>query len=110
MENKKVVFIGGGAASLTSAVLLKKEEPSFDVIIVEKDKKLGKKLSATGGGKCNIAPLMDNPYSYNFQAIEMLEKLYKDIPLDHYLCRPQKHTHLFLLAFCFCFFNDTQPS
>ena len=83
--NKKVIFIGGGAASLTSAVLLKKEEPSFDVIIVEKDKKLGKKLSATGGGKCNVAPLKDNPYVYNPAAIEMVESLFDEIPLHDYL-------------------------
>ena len=83
--NQKVIFIGGGAASLTSAVLLKKEEPSFDVIIVEKDKKLGKKLSATGGGKCNVAPLKDNPYVYNPAAIEMVESLFDEIPLFSYL-------------------------
>ncbi len=83
--NQKVIFIGGGAASLTSAVLLKKEEPSFDVIIVEKDKKLGKKLSATGGGKCNVAPLKDNPYVYNPAAIEMVESLFDEIPLHDYL-------------------------
>ena len=82
---KRVVFIGGGASSLTSAVLLKKQEPSFDVIIVEKDKKLGRKLSMTGGGKCNIAPLNDNAYVYNVRAISLLEKAYQEYPLDHYL-------------------------
>ena len=78
-----VVFIGGGAASLTSAVLLKKKEPSFDVIIVEKDKKLGKKLSMTGGGKCNIAPLRDDASIYNDPSL--LEKVYKEVSLHRYL-------------------------
>ena len=80
---KKVVFIGAGAASITSAVLLKKREPSFDITIVEKDKKIGRKLSMTGGGKCNIAPLKDNPYVYNCP--NFVEALFKDIPLKEYL-------------------------
>lgn len=82
---KVVVFVGGGASSLVNCILLKKEMPSFDVIIVEKDKKLGKKLSATGGGKSNIAPLKDNPYVYNPNSINMVESLYKEYPLDVYL-------------------------
>ena len=85
MGMKKVVFIGGGASALASAVLLKKREPSFDVTIVEKNKKLGQKLSMTGGGKCNIAPLKDDPYVYNSSSISLLEKLYQDIPLEEYL-------------------------
>ena len=80
---KKVLFIGGGASSLTSAVLLKKNDPSFDVIIVEKDKKLGRKLSMTGGGKCNIAPLRDGVSVYNNPSL--LEKIFKEVPLDRYL-------------------------
>ena len=82
---KKAVFIGGGASSLCSAVLLKQLEPSFDVVVVEKDKKLGRKLAMTGGGKCNIAPLKDNAYVYNVPSISRLEKLYQDIPLKQYL-------------------------
>ena len=80
---KKIVFIGGGASSLTSAVLLKKNDPSFDVVIVEKDKKLGRKLSMTGGGKCNIAPLRDDAFAYNNPSLA--EKMYKEYPLDRYL-------------------------
>ena len=83
--NKRVIFIGGGASSLVNAVLLKKEEPSFDIFIIEKDKKLGKKLSATGGGKCNIAPLKDNPYVYNLDSIDLVTSLFKEYPLDKYL-------------------------
>ena len=82
---KRVVFVGGGASSLVSAVMLKKIEPSFDIAIVEKEKKLGRKLSMTGGGKCNIAPLKDNAYVYNTSAISLLEKTYTDIPLNRYL-------------------------
>ena len=80
---KKVVFIGGGAASITSAVYLKKREPSFDVTIVEKDKKIGRKLSLTGGGKCNIAPLKDDINVYNNP--NLVESLFNEISLEKYL-------------------------
>lgn len=82
---KKAVFIGGGASSLVASIYLKKLDPSFDVTIVEKEKKLGKKLAMTGGGKCNIAPNRDDPYVYNASAIKMLESMYKEIPLKRYL-------------------------
>lgn len=82
---KKAVFIGGGASSLVASIYLKKLDPSFDVVIVEKEKKLGKKLAMTGGGKCNIAPNRDDPYVYNVSAIKMLETIYKEIPLKKYL-------------------------
>ena len=82
---KKVVFIGGGSASLTSAVLLKKKDPSLEVAIVEKEKKLGKKLSQTGGGKCNIAPLRDDLYAYNESSYARLDDLFSEISLEDYL-------------------------
>ena len=85
MANKKIVYIGGGAASLCSAILLKKRDSSFDITIVEKEKKLGKKLSATGGGKCNIAPACDDIFMYNLSSQDILEKLYKEISLSNYL-------------------------
>ena len=81
----KIVFIGAGAASVCSAVLLKKREPSFDIVLVEKDKKIGRKLSMTGGGKCNIAPITDDSSVYNESSISLIENLLKDIPLDKYL-------------------------
>ena len=77
--NKRIVFIGGGASSLIASVFLKQREPSFRVTIVEKDKKLGKKLSATGGGKCNIAPLNDDIVMYNNESKMLLKSLFRDI-------------------------------
>ena len=80
-----IIYIGGGAASLCSAILLKKRMPSFDITIVEKEKKLGKKLSATGGGKCNIAPACDDVFMYNLSAQDNVDKLFKEISLSNYL-------------------------
>ena len=83
--SKRVVYIGGGASSLCSAILLKKRDSSFDNTIVEKEKKLGKKLSATGGGKCNIAPARDDVFMYNLSSYDVVNRLYTEIPLSGYL-------------------------
>ena len=47
---KKVIIIGGGASGLTAAIKASKD---YDVTIIEKNNKLGKKILITGNGKCN---------------------------------------------------------
>ena len=48
----KVVIIGGGASGMTCAILQKRL--GFDVTLIEKNEKLGKKLYITGKGRCNL--------------------------------------------------------
>lgn len=47
-----VVVIGGGPAGMMAAG--RAAERSLRVLLLEKNKELGKKLSITGGGRCNI--------------------------------------------------------
>jgi len=49
----KIAIIGAGASGLFSAIILSSN--GFDVTIFEKNNKIGKKLLATGNGKCNIS-------------------------------------------------------
>lgn len=46
-----VCIIGGGAAGLAAAASL---DNDIKKCILEKNKILGRKISATGGGRCNI--------------------------------------------------------
>lgn len=48
----KVVVIGGGASGMLCAILQKRL--GFDVTLIEKNEKLGKKLYITGKGRCNL--------------------------------------------------------
>ena len=48
----KVVVVGGGPAGMMAAISSK--ENGNDVILLEKNKTLGKKLLITGKGRCNI--------------------------------------------------------
>lgn len=49
---KKVIVIGGGAAGLIAA--LSASEKGYRVIILERNDRLGRKLLATGNGRCNF--------------------------------------------------------
>ena len=53
----KVLVIGGGAAGMMAAVFAARN--GNDVIIYEKNEKLGKKLYITGKGRCNITNASD---------------------------------------------------
>ena len=58
-----VVIIGGGASGLAAAIELKMSSPNLSVAIFEKNDSLGKKLRATGNGRCNITN--ENAEGYN---------------------------------------------
>lgn len=55
----QVVIIGGGPAGMMVAITAKKNHPNEDVIILEKNSSLGKKLLITGKGRCNITSSLD---------------------------------------------------
>lgn len=47
----KMIIIGGGAAGMMTAI---KAADRYEVTVIEKNEKLGKKLFITGKGRCNI--------------------------------------------------------
>ena len=53
----KVLVIGGGPAGMISAITA--AENKNEVILIEKNKILGKKLLITGKGRCNITSSID---------------------------------------------------
>lgn len=53
----KVIVIGGGPAGMMAAITAK--ENKNDVVIIEKNNQLGKKLLITGKGRCNITSSLE---------------------------------------------------
>lgn len=62
---KKVVIIGGGASGLFASIYIKKYCPKIEVIIVERLERIGKKILATGNGRCNFSNTHVNTKKYN---------------------------------------------
>ena len=51
-KNYDVIVIGGGTSGLMAAIAASQEEAN--VLLIEKNRKFGKKLLMTGGGRCNV--------------------------------------------------------
>jgi len=52
-KHKHITIIGGGAAGMTAAISAARNVGGNNVRIIEKNNKLGRKLLATGNGRCN---------------------------------------------------------
>ena len=63
MEKRKVCIIGGGASGMTAAVLAAREGAA--VTVLEHNDKVGKKILATGNGRCNLTNLYQAPACYH---------------------------------------------
>ncbi len=71
MKKYKIAIIGGGPAGMMAAISSAKElKKPKNVILIEKNEYLGKKLLLTGGGRCNITNLKPTK--------KFLEKLRKE--------------------------------
>lgn len=49
---RRIIVVGGGAAGMMAAI--QAAEPGNQVLLLEKNEKLGKKLFITGKGRCNV--------------------------------------------------------
>ena len=59
-----IVIIGGGASGMAAA-LAAAENPAAEVILLERQARVGRKLSATGNGRCNLTNLHAGHNSYH---------------------------------------------
>jgi len=69
----KIGIIGGGASGLFAAINVKTGDN--EVIIFERNKTCGKKLLATGNGRCNYWNSDQQLYHYQSQTPELIEKI-----------------------------------
>lgn len=52
MTNYDTIIIGGGPAGMVATI--SSSYYGFNTLLIEKNKRLGKKLAGTGGGRCNV--------------------------------------------------------
>ena len=59
-----IAIVGGGAAGLSLAAYLKRHRPDLSVALFEAQSKTGRKIRASGNGKCNITNRTVSPQNY----------------------------------------------
>lgn len=77
---KRILILGGGASGMTAAIAAAEQASSdIEIVLLEQNAKLGKKLLATGNGRCNLDNThctVDRYFTSNRQtASEMLEQI-----------------------------------
>lgn len=79
----KIAIIGGGPSGMIAALEIKKRNPHFEVVIFEQKDSLGKKIKASGNGRCNIGNLNND---FSFYKNELIVKnILKDYNQQEYL-------------------------
>ena len=80
---KKIGIIGGGASGLMCAIYLKQMLfDQIEVIIIEKMDRVGKKLLATGNGKCNLSNQDIHEKYYNNPFVQSILSVYQETDIQ----------------------------
>jgi predicted Rossmann fold flavoprotein len=53
-DREAVIIVGGGAAGMMAALAAQRSHPSYKIILVDHEEKLGRKLLVCGAGRCNV--------------------------------------------------------
>lgn len=77
---KKIAIVGAGASGLMLGMLLS-QAPQNQVVIFEKNSKVGQKLRASGGGKANVLNHNLSPNAYNNSTF--VQSLFQEFPIEH---------------------------
>lgn len=77
---EKVCIIGGGAAGLFCANHIKGKQ----ITIIEMAEDVGKKILATGNGRCNLSNLNMNKCSYNHDLVEFFSRFTTKQTLEYF--------------------------
>jgi predicted flavoprotein YhiN len=67
-----ICIIGGGASGIIAAISARMENPHATIHILEKNDKLGKKLLATGNGRCNLS---NTSCTYSWEILGFLNEV-----------------------------------
>ncbi len=80
--SKHIAVIGGGAAGLMAAVIAARN--SHKVTIFEKSNRVGKKILASGNGRCNISNSSLHVSDYFTQNSKFIEDVLKEFDFNHF--------------------------
>lgn len=83
---KRILIVGGGAAGMIAAIAAKRH--GGDVVLLERNDRVGKKLLATGNGRCNYTNLNIDITNYHGKnpkfAMSVLKQFDRDMTIDFF--------------------------
>lgn len=69
-----IVIIGAGASGLSAAYQAIQKNPKFHILVIEKEISAGRKLAASGNGKCNLTNSVFDRNCYHSKSTEQIDK------------------------------------
>jgi len=78
----KIAVIGAGASGIFYAIMRKKQFPQDEIILIDKEERMGKKIYATGNGKCNLFHEQNESFFNAYSNIEEAKKVFQKVPLS----------------------------
>ncbi len=80
MAKKKVIVVGGGAAGLVAAVVATRN--GAKVTVLDRKERVGKKILATGNGRCNITNRQMSDRYFHSDSKQIFNSIYEQFDLD----------------------------
>ena len=94
---KEIAVIGGGAAGLFAAIHAARTNKAIKVKVYERMDRVGKKILATGNGRCNFTNkniLIENYHGKNNNFAQYaLEKFNNEKTIDFFSCKRRNCCH-----------------
>ncbi|MBO5859499.1 MAG: NAD(P)/FAD-dependent oxidoreductase [Clostridia bacterium] len=78
MRKYNAAVVGGCAAGMTAAINAKRLNPELNIVIIEKLPRIGKKILATGNGRCNMTNL--SAVASDYKNADFVEKVFEKYP------------------------------
>lgn len=78
--NTDVIVVGGGASGMVAAIVAARRGKS--VLLIEKKEKLGKKILATGNGKCNYSNVYYDELVYRSDTPELIPPIIEQFTVE----------------------------
>ncbi|MBR0464033.1 MAG: aminoacetone oxidase family FAD-binding enzyme [Clostridia bacterium] len=85
-----IAVIGGGASGMMAALEAKRQDKRLKIIVLERMSRLGKKLMATGNGRCNITNVACSPQHYHGD-VEFMQPVMSTYPPESVIRRFEEY-------------------
>ena len=79
---KRILIVGGGASGIAAALQAARTNPTAQITILERLDRVGKKILATGNGRCNLGNWGIVPEVYHSRNPDRLAQLLDQMPAD----------------------------